>query len=199
MRAVLLGVLLVGASLPGFATAQPTELIQDLTTKFFEACNDAVTAPNAYLTEARDALGSSTVEVTEDPSGNVVFVRKTDPPGEIGIRIGQVAPDRLRIFCQVGHFNDAALLDAAATEGAFKTVIETDDRLKAVGGASGMKSLLAGGASQTGMMVKQIAQQYNHVVIGWSQSDLPAQVAIQTNMYEIYAETTVEENLSQTE
>ncbi|MZR14265.1 hypothetical protein GQE99_14685 [Maritimibacter sp. DP07] len=199
MRAVFLGVLAVGASLPGLAPAQPTELVQDLTTKFFEACNDAVAAPKTYLAEARAALGSGTVEVTEDPSGTVVFVRKTDPPGEIGIRFGQIAADRMRIFCQVAHFNDAALLDAAATEDAFNKVIEADDRLKAVGGASGMKSLLAGGASQTGMMVKQIAQLYNHVVVGWSQSDLLAQVAIQTNMYEIYAETTVDENLSQVE
>jgi len=169
-----------------------TELIEDLTDRFIQQCNAAMSAPADYIAEANAAPPDAEVNVIEGAQGSIYFVQRIAPSGEIAVRFMQAEPDRIRIFCQAAHFNNPVLMNDAATAAELDKILAARDEIRHVGGAIDLKNPVAGHTSETGQMMQHVSPIHHHLFIGWSDTPLIAQAWIQANMYEITTETVLD-------
>ena len=182
--------------LPVQVTAQVSQLIEAASGRFFDECASAINDPPAYLANAHDAQQDDQVALITNDEGGLYYVHHTTPPGELAVQFGQAAPDRLRLVCRVAVFNDPQLMDAEATRQAFEDVLESRPELRSVGGELDLQNPIAGASSQTGVMMRHVADIYHYHITGWSSVNHIAQASIQVNMYEIWIDTLLSENVA---
>ena len=182
--------------LPSQVKAQVSQLIEASSDRFFDECASAINDPQGYLANAHAAQQDDQIELITNDDGGLYYVHHTAPPGELAVQFGQAAPDRLRLLCRVAVFNDLQLMNAEATRQAFEDVLESNPELRSVGGKLDLQNPVAGASSQTGMMMRHVADIYHYHITGLSGADHIAQAAIQANMYEIWIDTLLTESVA---
>ena len=196
MQVALLTLVAAALMLPVQAKAQVSQLVEAASDRFFDECSSAINAPLEYITEARNAPPSARIELNTNDEGGLYYVHDTNPPGESTVQFGQATPNRLRLFCGVAVYNNPLLMDSVATQEALERYLNSRDDLRSVGGKIEMQDPIAGASSETGTMMYPVADIYRHLITGWSDANHIAQVVIQINMYGIWTEISMTQNLT---